>query len=116
MCGSGVGTFLLAPLSSILVDSYGWRGCNRVMAALCLACSFCGLVMVPKKRRISVANDSDVSMETRASRCGLLSNLKLILIIIGNMPFVMGIYTSYTYLPAASKDHNFFLYCHIDVL
>ena len=39
VCGSGAGTFLLAPLSSWLVAGWGWRGCNRLMAAACLACA-----------------------------------------------------------------------------
>ena len=32
VCGSGVGTFLFAPIASGLVDRFGWRGCNRVTA------------------------------------------------------------------------------------
>ena len=105
VCGSGVGTFLIAPLTSVLTESFGWRGCNQVMAALCVACSLCGLVMVPnKKRRVSVTNDSVEPDHKAESRLGLFSNISFILITIGNMPFVMGIYTSYTYLPAVSSS------------
>lgn len=32
VCGSGIGAFLLAPLSNILVKTFGWRG-----ALLCQA-------------------------------------------------------------------------------
>ena len=30
MTGSGVGTFVFAPIASALVQWAGWRGCNRV--------------------------------------------------------------------------------------
>ena len=51
VCGSGAGTFLVAPLTSFLLEQYGWRGCNRFMALLCLACTVFGLVMVPNKKK-----------------------------------------------------------------
>ena len=38
MCGSGVGTFIFAPLTSALLETYGWRGANLIFAALCLQC------------------------------------------------------------------------------
>ena len=28
VCGSGVGTFLLAPLATVLLDEFGWKGAN----------------------------------------------------------------------------------------
>ena len=28
VCGSGVGTFLLAPLATLLLDEFGWKGAN----------------------------------------------------------------------------------------
>ena len=30
VCGSGVGTFLLAPLATVLLDEFGWKGANLV--------------------------------------------------------------------------------------
>jgi len=30
VCGSGVGTFLFAPLATFLLDAYGWQGANLV--------------------------------------------------------------------------------------
>ena len=30
VCGSGVGTFLFAPLSTYLLEQYGWQGANLV--------------------------------------------------------------------------------------
>ena len=30
VCGSGVGTFLFAPLATYLLDQFGWQGANLV--------------------------------------------------------------------------------------
>ena len=50
VCGSGVGTFLFAPIASSLIQRFGWRGSNRVMALFCLLCSLFGLIMAPRVR------------------------------------------------------------------
>ena len=31
-CGSGVGTFIFAPLSVALIESYGWKGAMWIIA------------------------------------------------------------------------------------
>ncbi len=47
VCGSGVGTFLFAPLATWLLDVYGWRGANLIFAGLCLNCAVFGALMRP---------------------------------------------------------------------
>lgn len=47
MCGSGVGTFLLAPLATYLLDAFGWQGANLIFAGLCLNCAVFGALMRP---------------------------------------------------------------------
>lgn len=34
VCGSGIGTFVLAPLNAVLVESYGWRSTLLVQAGI----------------------------------------------------------------------------------
>merc|ERR1719356_2421458 len=36
VCGSGVGTFLFAPIATLLLDEFGWKGANLIFAGLCL--------------------------------------------------------------------------------
>lgn len=36
VCGSGIGTFVLAPLLTFLVEEYGWRGCVVIVGGLLL--------------------------------------------------------------------------------
>ncbi|KAG5893830.1 hypothetical protein JTB14_018332 [Gonioctena quinquepunctata] len=47
VCGSGVGTFAFAPLATILLDNYGWRGANLILAGLILNCVLFGALMRP---------------------------------------------------------------------
>ena len=45
MCGSGVGTFVFAPLTQQLMDSYGgWRGACIVLAGVFLNMAVCGML------------------------------------------------------------------------
>jgi len=36
VCGSGIGTFLMAPLSTLLISTYGWRGALLIQAGKAL--------------------------------------------------------------------------------
>ncbi|XP_069358645.1 monocarboxylate transporter 9-like [Maniola hyperantus] len=44
VCGSGIGTFIFAPLSNVLLDEYGWRGTTLILAGLFLNMAVCGLL------------------------------------------------------------------------
>ena len=107
MCGSGAGTFLVAPLMSFLLGPFGWRGCTRVMALLCLACSFFALVLVPNRRKRQQAtehnnnNNNTVDVKEKAG-LRLLCDIPFLLMTLANIPNAMAIYISYTYLPSVS--------------
>lgn len=47
MCGTGVGTFLLAPINRFLTDKYGWEGAFLIKAAIVLNGCVCGALMRP---------------------------------------------------------------------
>lgn len=42
VCGSGIGTFLFAPLSSYLIETRGWREALLYQAAIVLSCAIFG--------------------------------------------------------------------------
>lgn len=44
VCGSGIGTFIFAPLTNVLLDEYGWRGTTLILAGLFLNMAVCGLL------------------------------------------------------------------------
>lgn len=47
VCGSGMGTFALAPLTEYLVESYGWKGAMMIIAGLVLNCAVFGGLFRP---------------------------------------------------------------------
>ena len=47
VCGSGLGTFLFAPITSVLIENYGWRGAMAIIGALILNCVPLGLIFKP---------------------------------------------------------------------
>ncbi|XP_020297605.1 monocarboxylate transporter 12 isoform X3 [Pseudomyrmex gracilis] len=55
VCGSGIGAFLLAPISDILVKNFGWRGALLFQAGMLLNCAIFGALFRPlKPTRIKV--------------------------------------------------------------
>lgn len=51
VCGSGLGTFLFAPITSALIDYYGWRGAMAIIGAFILNCIPLGLIFRPVPER-----------------------------------------------------------------
>ncbi|ESP01999.1 hypothetical protein LOTGIDRAFT_92970, partial [Lottia gigantea] len=47
VCGSGVGTFVLAPFSKFLLDQYDWRNALLILAGIILQAAVCGMLMRP---------------------------------------------------------------------
>ncbi|XP_072755176.1 monocarboxylate transporter 12 isoform X1 [Anoplolepis gracilipes] len=57
VCGSGIGAFLLAPISDILIKNFGWRGALLFQAGMLLNCAIFGAMFRPlKPTRIKVKN------------------------------------------------------------
>lgn len=44
VCGSGIGTFIFAPLTYVLLDEYGWRGTTLILAGFFLNMAVCGML------------------------------------------------------------------------
>lgn len=66
VCGSGLGTFVFAPLTNYLVVEYGWRGAMMIIAGLVLNCAILGALFRPVP---DVKGSKPVS--TTASACGI---------------------------------------------
>ncbi|KAH3808103.1 hypothetical protein DPMN_136453 [Dreissena polymorpha] len=45
--GSGIGTFIMSPLTSVLFQQYAWHGALIVQSGLLLHCVACGLLFLP---------------------------------------------------------------------
>ncbi|XP_012215065.1 monocarboxylate transporter 12 isoform X2 [Linepithema humile] len=72
VCGSGIGAFLLAPISDILVKNYGWRGALLFQAGMLLNCAIFGAMFRPlKPTRIKVKNTPETAaLEVKSTLIG----------------------------------------------
>jgi len=67
VCGSGVGTFIFAPLCNVLVEEYTWKGATLILAGLVLNGLVCGALFRPlpverkskKKQKLEAKNDAE---------------------------------------------------------
>ncbi|GAB0094066.1 monocarboxylate transporter 12 [Sergentomyia squamirostris] len=63
VCGSGLGTFIFAPLTESLIGNYGWRGAMLIIAGIVLNCMIFGAMFRPleapkkAKKRKSVSDE-----------------------------------------------------------
>ncbi|CAD5113872.1 DgyrCDS3036 [Dimorphilus gyrociliatus] len=62
VCGSGVGTFAIAPLTEVLLQEYGWRGAILLQAGLILNCCICGALFRPLEEE-KIEEEEEVSKE-----------------------------------------------------
>lgn len=61
VCGSGLGTFIFAPLSKILVNEYKWQGAALIEAGIILNCILCGALFRPLTYTTPKQNGNDDS-------------------------------------------------------
>ena len=100
LCAAGVGTFLLAPLSQTLLDTWGWRGAMRGLALTSAACLGCGALMVPPASTSSPAGprpgSSSITSITSSPALSVFLMLGL-----ADMLSTLSLYMPYTHLPSA---------------
>lgn len=75
VCGSGAGTFAFAPLATILLDRYGWKGANLILAGIIFNCAVFGALMRPLEYT-KTDNGSDAKLLTRSMSSGMATNFK----------------------------------------
>ncbi|KAK6622975.1 hypothetical protein RUM43_008827 [Polyplax serrata] len=75
VCGSGLGTFIFAPLTEFFVDEYGWRGAILLIASLVLQCTTFGALFRPveqyqKRKRPVPSNEPKYLTKSLLDRNG----------------------------------------------
>lgn len=90
VCGSGIGTFIFAPLTQILIDEYGWRGTTLILSGVFLNMTVCGMLMrdlewttykskqkakALRKQRNKLAVSADSFSASNSTNTGTTSNL-----------------------------------------
>ncbi|RUS91098.1 hypothetical protein EGW08_001123, partial [Elysia chlorotica] len=52
VCGSGFGTFVLAPVCKLLIEEYGWRGAMLLLGGFTLNIVVCGIIFRPLEEEV----------------------------------------------------------------
>ncbi|WAR28843.1 MOT9-like protein, partial [Mya arenaria] len=75
--GTGIGTFIFSPITSLLLQEYAWQGAILIHAGLLLNCVACGLVFLPLekkepvyaiKSRVAFYAEEDVTIKVQNGR------------------------------------------------
>ncbi|KRT78853.1 membrane transporter [Oryctes borbonicus] len=61
VCGSGFGTFIFAPIITLLLNEYGWRGSMIIISGIVLECIIFGALFRPLEYEPATKIASDVS-------------------------------------------------------
>merc|ERR1712128_263810 len=121
VCGSGAGTFVLAPLASGLLIHLGINGTIRVFAGLCLACVLCGLTMKPLPKRpepkeieLDAEGNEEKEQKTNCLKtvlvtaCSpkLMTNVPFLLLTFSNLFATQGLYIPYMFIPSLATSRG----------
>jgi len=63
VCGSGIGTFVVAPLTGWLLEEYGWKGTILIHAGMILNCSIFGAMFRPLEAKKCRTNRNSVALD-----------------------------------------------------
>ena len=76
VCGSGIGTFIFAPLSRFLLTQYGWKGANLIIAAIILNGIALGAIFRPLKSPSNITLDKKNQELNRQNKRSKEQNLQ----------------------------------------
>ncbi|XP_033728814.1 monocarboxylate transporter 9-like [Pecten maximus] len=104
--GSGIGALVFAPISEILLETYGWRGTIWLLSAVVLNTVVCGSLYRPIGRQESTAVKSGIMK----NKClldvfdfSLLTHPVFLLQIFSCFLYLTGYNIPFSYLPAQGK-------------
>ena len=116
LCGSGFGTFTLAPVSQHILELYGWRWVVRTLSSLALLAALCGATMsstASVSRGETRSPGSGASSKETSSRAVSLvlgpdlaassSLTTYLLFALSDFLAFVAIYIPYTHLPPLAK-------------
>jgi len=116
--GAGAGQVAMAPLVSLLVEEWGWRGSLRGLAVASLACAGVSLVLKQGKAERSsgesgdTSDEGDICTENRRPLIALVLGVKIanaehlwvfLLVMLGDCFAVLALYIPYSYLGGVAE-------------
>lgn len=67
MCGSGVGTFIMAPLCEYIIKEYGWKNSLIFLSVVILLCVLCGATFRPLESvQVTIGEEEQDELDSKA--------------------------------------------------
>ncbi|XP_021342422.1 monocarboxylate transporter 12-like [Mizuhopecten yessoensis] len=118
VCGSGIGGFVFAPLSVLLLDAYGWKGAMWIISAIVLNGVVFGAVYRPievQQRRPKGQTTFSEENENSNAKCictrvrqtlgiSMLSSPSVVVYLVSCFLVTIGIYIPFNFLPSFAKE------------
>ncbi|XP_013390729.1 monocarboxylate transporter 13-like [Lingula anatina] len=113
VCGSGVGTFSMAPLIEYLIESITWRYALLVLAGCLLLGIGLNMLFVPPKLINKEENETEQTLSSNDKttmffksmfHISLLRRVDVVLWLVCNLIIQIGLVVPYTYIPDKAVD------------
>jgi len=118
ICGSGIGTFIMAPLTDVLLNTYDWKICLVILGGLCFVNCIFGLMFKPlpkcqdedsigcermgdtnSETLLKAGEDQETHKETFKEMLSLLRDWAFMLFAVSNFLTSLGYPIPYTFVP-----------------
>lgn len=118
ICGSGIGTFIMAPLTDVLLNMYDWKLCLVILGGVCFTNCFFGLMFKPlpkcqdedsigcerfgdtnSETLLKQGEEPETHKETFKEMIALLRNWAFMLFAVSNFLTSLGYPIPYTFVP-----------------
>ena len=109
LCGSGVGTFIYAPLATALEESLGWQNTIRILAGVFVICAPLAMTMTQPSAPEKPERDTAVEVKTDKSPTvwSVVRNPYFLLVGLSQCVANIGMSIMFTYLPDVAVLRGF---------
>jgi len=119
ICGSGIGTFMFAPLTEWMLNTYSWQTALLILAAICITNCFFGLLFKPlpdhkdeKESCESMLESQKKELEEKETKSTfremvqLLCNWVFMMFAVSNFLTSLGYPIPYTFVPDNAQEQG----------
>jgi len=104
-CGSGVGTFVFAPLSVWLIQSYGWKGAMWIISGIVVNGVVMGALFRPPPE-LEVQNPENPPEKKKLIDFSLLREPTFMIFCFSSFLCLVGFFVPFIYIPDYARKHG----------
>ncbi|ELU01426.1 hypothetical protein CAPTEDRAFT_206774 [Capitella teleta] len=101
-CGSGVGMFVIGPLTQLLIEHFTWHGAMLAFAGLVLNCCVLASTFIP----IPKEDDDDDDEGAKVFDCSLLTDARFVIFCLSSFFILIGYFIPIMFIVELAEKHN----------